>query len=997
MRLFELGGRCLATLLWVTTLPVGAQAPPTVPVSQSISPVQLGSVATKQFQGEGLSVSATPDGAQLCCAFQKLEGKLTETGLWLRSITHEANTRYFQVRARSITRNDSDGNQVLATILPGWPIDAKLSDVGTVEVTRQCARFIRPGLVEEYSVSVDGVRQDFVIPTRPAGQGELRLELDVTGATVEPLANGARLVPDGSGREIAYNCLRVTDVTGRELPARMEVASAGDALTRLRSSSISVLVDDTTAVYPVTIDPTFSDADWISMGQPPVGNGTIYAMVVDNFGNLFVGGQFSVLGGVLANNVAKWDGNTWSALGSGLENGGGNAYVFALAVSGSNLYAGGIFTTAGGTPANRIAKWNGNAWVALGSGVNNDVLALGLADNILYAGGHFTTAGGNAASKIAKWDGSTWAPLGLGMNGAVNALAVSGSNLFAGGSFSTADGNNANRVAKWDGAAWSALGSGLTGGGNDGAWVTSLAVSGSNLYAGGQFTLAGGNSATNVAKWDGGGWSALGSGVQGIAYALAVSGGDLYVGGSFGEAGGNNAANIAKWNGSFWSPLGPGLNNAVYAVATSGADLYVGGYFGKPGDSSGKSVAKWNGSVWSVLGSGLDKAVYVLTVSGGELYVGGNFTFAGGLEVNSVAKWNGSAWSSFGSGINGEVTGLALVGSNLYAGGNFTTAGGNSATNIAKWDGSAWSALGSGINGDVNALAVVGSDLYVGGNFTSADGTSAMNIAKWNGASWSAVDSGINGPVLVLAASSSDLYAGGIFTEAGGNNATNIARWDGNTWSALGSGVWDSGTPFVRALAVSGSDVYAGGNFTLAGGSSANYVAKWNGSSWSPLGSGLNAWVGGLAVSGNDVYAGGFFDAAGGTNANYIAKWDGNTWSPLGSGVDNFVDDLAVFDGDLYVGGAFTVAGGKVSGYLAKAIISTIRGRFSDPAYSPSTGFSCIFRDATVGRSYRIQSSPSLTAGPWTDLTNFIYPGPVQIIDAPAGSTTNRYYRAVSP
>jgi hypothetical protein len=43
--------------------------------------------------------------------------------------------------------------------------------------------------------------------------------------------------------------------------------------------------------------------------------------------------------------------------------------VLALAVSGSDLYAGGEFTTAGGISAANIAKWNGSSWSALGSGM----------------------------------------------------------------------------------------------------------------------------------------------------------------------------------------------------------------------------------------------------------------------------------------------------------------------------------------------------------------------------------------------------------------------------------------------------------------------------------------------------------------------------------------------------------------------------------------------------------------------------------------------------
>jgi trimeric autotransporter adhesin len=93
--------------------------------------------------------------------------------------------------------------------------------------------------------------------------------------------------------------------------------------------------------------------------------------------------------------------------------------VNALAVSGSTLYAGGDFTTAGGSAANYIAQWNGSSWSALGSGMNSDVYALAVSGSTLYAGGDFTTAGGSAANYIAQWNGSSWSALGSGMNGAV--------------------------------------------------------------------------------------------------------------------------------------------------------------------------------------------------------------------------------------------------------------------------------------------------------------------------------------------------------------------------------------------------------------------------------------------------------------------------------------------------------------------------------------------------------------------------------------------------
>ncbi|SPE58146.1 exported hypothetical protein [Verrucomicrobia bacterium] len=185
------------------------------------------------------------------------------------------------------------------------------------------------------------------------------------------------------------------------------------------------------AAVQAQFNPTFSDADWVSLGGG-MDNG-VAAFAVSGT-KLYAGGGFNAtMGGVSANEIAKWDGSAWSALGSGMY---GYA-VYALAVSGTNLYAGGYFTTAGGVPATNIAKWDGSTWSALGSGMGGDtqqnwVNALAVSGTNLYAGGSFSTAGGVPATNIAKWDGSAWSALGSGLNGYVEALAVSGTDLYAG-------------------------------------------------------------------------------------------------------------------------------------------------------------------------------------------------------------------------------------------------------------------------------------------------------------------------------------------------------------------------------------------------------------------------------------------------------------------------------------------------------------------------------------------------------------------------------------
>ena len=435
--------------------------------------------------------------------------------------------------------------------------------IGTVTVAEGRVQFVHPGLVEEYSVSMDGVRQDFVVLERPelcssgrqsapstsngisepthvvcyGGGGKLRVELALTGARAEALPDGVRLTLAGSGRELAHNRVRVTESTGRELPARMEVDSEWEAdrqvlecgsplplwppgtpdesargLAQSKTlSRLAVLVDDSEAVYPVRIDPTFSDADWVSLnpaGIPGVNKGWLNAIAKDAYGNVYIGGEFTFAGTVAANYIAKWDGTTWSALGSGVD-----YYVGALAVSGSDLYVGGSFTNAGGVSAQGLAKWNGTSWSAVGSGRNGSVSGLVVDGNDLYVCGNFSLPGQTTAKRIAKWNGSTWSSLGWVSGGSYpNAyrVAMIGGNLYVVGAFTAVSWDlgggvtasvTAHCIAKWNGSMWSALGSGMSVSSGF-PRVRALAAIGTDLYAGGYFTTAGGVAANFIAKWD---------------------------------------------------------------------------------------------------------------------------------------------------------------------------------------------------------------------------------------------------------------------------------------------------------------------------------------------------------------------------------------------------------------------------------------------------------------------------------------------------------------
>jgi hypothetical protein len=297
-------------------------------------------------------------------------------------------------------------------------------------------------------------------------------------------------------------------------------------------------------------------------------------------------------------------------------------------------------------------------------------LAFAVSGNDLYAGGRFRTAGGSPATNIAKWNGSSWSPLGSGINGSVNGLAVSGSDLYAGGSFRAAGGSPANRIAKWNGSSWSPLGSGMGGDGTFSPTVYALAVSGSDLYAGGRFTTAGGSPANSIAKWNGITWSPLGSGMDGSVSALAVSGSDLYAGGGFTTAGGSPANSIAKWNGISWSPLGSGIGGDyphVYALAVSGSDLYAGGSFTAAGGKVSTYMAR------AVLGDapGYNRLAGTL-LSGGAMqfsYIGypaTNYALDRTFDLTPPVSWLGQETNTMTVSGGLTFTNTPVAGSNNF-------------------------------------------------------------------------------------------------------------------------------------------------------------------------------------------------------------------------------------------------------------------------------------------------------------------------------------------
>jgi trimeric autotransporter adhesin len=593
----------------------------------------------------------------------------------------------------------------------------------------------------------------------------------------------------------------------------------------------------------------------------------------------------------------------------------------------------------------------GGRWLTspeqLPPGINGTVYALvTLPNGDLVAGGSFTEAGGLTTQNIARWNGQNWTPLGAGITGIPSGMsetrvstlaAMPNGDLIAGGIFTTAGSISAKNIARWDGTTWAPLGSGV-GGNVTPASVNSLALMPTGeLAVGGNFSLAGNASTSNIAKWNGAVWSRLGlaTGTNGAVNSLVVtSSGTLVAGGEFTMVGNVAANRIAVLDGSFWGAMGSGLNATVKSLAVlPNGNIVAGGDFTSAGDVAASRIAVWSSESWSPLGRGLDLSVNCLAVMpNGHLVAGGAF-------FNRIASWNGSAWIQLGKGLGGgNVESLAVMANGeLIAAGYIYSRDIGDVRSIASWDGASWAALGYGIRssrtipGTVYALkTLLSGEVIVAGEFSMAGGTQANRVTRWDGSSLTPLGQGCNSTVHTLAAKpNGDLIAGGRFSLAGGSSANRIAMWDNSSWSPLGP-LSESGlNSSVFALATrANGDVFAEGSFTanVSGDVSINGIARWNGLSWSPLGSGLT-WttaltpVCDLAVLPNgDVVAAGSFTSAGGVaGTSYIARWDGTSWFPLGTGLDNTVNALAVMpNGDLIAGGLFRKAGGVVVNSVAR-------------------------------------------------------------------------------
>lgn len=568
-------------------------------------------------------------------------------------------------------------------------------------------------------------------------------------------------------------------------------------------------------------------------------NSTVWTILPEpNTSHIFVGGQFTVYGGVSQARLIKLDetGEIDSSLsiGSGFD----NTVVTLKTDSQQRLYVGGSFGRYRGSSyyarlvrlkADGTVDTDFNKGQSTSPRLNSTVYAIELdeANQKVYVGGDFTLYGTAPLTRLARMsmqDASLDPTMTGGTNGTLQALALTdGGKLIGGGNFQRYAGES---------TAFFFAASGINGALDEnsprGSNLNSVVYASARIiesvtnpresvkyFVAGSFTAYNGESANRVAKLDRLGnldKSFTAPVINSNVYAMAWDDQEkkLYIGGTFTQVNGVARNRIARLNadGTHDTTFVPdGFDSDVYAIAlarlpNNGARvIYVGGKFTKNGSTAAGRLVRLgtDGKLDAnfAIGTGFDNNVAALQVvpihDDHAVFVGGSFTkyntaFTAPRLVKLASDGSIAAGFEAGAGFNGSVQALTWVPSEdaLYVGGAFSRYQTSIVANrIAKLDSTGAMAAGfnsTGFNSTVYALDYDADNdlIWAGGAFTSFRGVTQGRMAAMgrDGSRVAAFNApiGFNSDVRTISSSYWGVVAGGLGSSYEGDISGFVAR-----------------------------------------------------------------------------------------------------------------------------------------------------------------------------------------------------------------------------
>jgi hypothetical protein len=272
---------------------------------------------------------------------------------------------------------------------------------------------------------------------------------------------------------------------------------------------------------------------WAALGDDPNSSPQhVTALLALPNGEIIAGSNQRTVENSRAARISRWSGDSWTQI-AALDD---QVNALARAANG-DILAGGMFSWVGEEGLGSFIRWNGTTWTSAiplaKQSVFGDVTGLAVLPNgHVMVCGNFLKVGGKTVNRIARWDGSFWNALGSGFDNVVNNMAVMpNGDIVVSGPFTMSGAVPMPKIARWNGSAWSSLS--VNGGAFEEPGAL-LARSNGDLIVGGGFDSIDGVAAKAIARWNGSAWQPIGTGRSPLIHALVSlpSGGFAVIGGS---------------------------------------------------------------------------------------------------------------------------------------------------------------------------------------------------------------------------------------------------------------------------------------------------------------------------------------------------------------------------------------------------------------------------------------------------------------------------------
>ncbi|MFD3163646.1 Ig-like domain-containing protein [Herpetosiphon sp. NSE202] len=174
---------------------------------------------------------------------------------------------------------------------------------------------------------------------------------------------------------------------------------------------------------------TWDGSQWQAFNAPASFDKVV---IIETYGNkIYISDGFK---------LARWDDTQWTMLASNVVN------IGEIEPTADGVYIAGTFSSVAGVLAPQIAYWNGSTWSGLNGTISGSILDLEMGADGLYVAGNFRgLTNGIVSGGILRWDGAMWHGVGGGVqkqhyvfgtnNGIVQRLAATPTHMYLNGNF----------------------------------------------------------------------------------------------------------------------------------------------------------------------------------------------------------------------------------------------------------------------------------------------------------------------------------------------------------------------------------------------------------------------------------------------------------------------------------------------------------------------------------------------------------------------------------